>query len=196
MFITQKALARRTFLRGIGATLALPLLDSMVPALSGAPKSTPRLGFVYVPNGIIQEQWFPAMPGPLPADLPAILKPLSAFRDQVNVMGNLAHLQANSALRTRQMNFIAAEAARHSGPLVLVGDFNTPTESTLFRRTWKAYKSAFDEVAWAWGYTFFNRWTRVRIDHILVGNDGGVLDCWVAPNVGSPHRPVFARLPP
>ena len=70
MFITKKALARRTFLRGIGATLALPLLDSMVPALSAAPKSTPRLGFVYVPNGIIQEQWFPKTPGPLPADLP------------------------------------------------------------------------------------------------------------------------------
>jgi hypothetical protein len=96
MFITKKALARRTFLRGMGATLALPLLDSMVPALSAAPKSTPRLGFVYVPNGIIQEQWFPKTPGPLPADLPAILKPLAAFRDQINVMGNMAHLQANT----------------------------------------------------------------------------------------------------
>ena len=96
MFIMKKALHRRTFLRGIGATLALPLLDSMVPALSAAPKSTPRLGFVYIPNGIIQEQWFPATPGPLPADLPAILKPLAAFRDQFNVMGNLAHLQANT----------------------------------------------------------------------------------------------------
>ena len=96
MFITKKALARRTFLRGMGATLALPLLDSMVPALSAAPKSTPRLGFVYVPNGIIQEQWFPKTPGPLPADLPAILKPLAAFREQINVMGNMAHLQANT----------------------------------------------------------------------------------------------------
>ena len=96
MFITKKALARRTFLRGIGATLALPLLDSMVPALSAAPKSTPRLGFVYVPNGIIQEQWFPKTPGPLTADLPAILKPLAAFREQINVMGNMAHLQANT----------------------------------------------------------------------------------------------------
>jgi hypothetical protein len=96
MFITKKALPRRTFLRGVGVTLALPLLDAMAPALSAAPKATPRLGFVYVPNGIIQEQWFPAAPGPLPADLPAILKPLSAFRQQMNVMGNLAHLQANT----------------------------------------------------------------------------------------------------
>ena len=96
MFITKKALPRRTFLRGMGAALALPLLDSMVPALSAATKSTPRLGFVYVPNGIIQEQWFPARPGPLPTDLPPILKPLSAFREQFNVMGNLAHLQANT----------------------------------------------------------------------------------------------------
>jgi len=96
MFITKKALHRRTFLRGIGATLALPLLDSMVPALSAAPKTTPRLGFVYIPNGIIQEQWFPKTPGSLPADLPAILKPLAPFREQLNVMGNLAHLQANT----------------------------------------------------------------------------------------------------
>ena len=65
MFITKKALPAARFLRGMGVTLALPLLDSMVPALSAAPKLPPRLGFVYVPNGIIQEQWFPTTPGPL-----------------------------------------------------------------------------------------------------------------------------------
>ena len=58
MFITKKALPRRTFLRGVGATLALPLLDAMVPALSGAARrTTPRLGFIYVANGVIQDQW-------------------------------------------------------------------------------------------------------------------------------------------
>ena len=57
MIITKKALHRRTFLRGLGTTLALPLLDGMVPALSAlgntAAKPPVRLGFVYVPNGII-----------------------------------------------------------------------------------------------------------------------------------------------
>ena len=67
MIITQKALPRRTFLRGIGATLALPFLDAMVPAGSAVAvavtEPTRRLGFIYVPNGVIQEQWVPAMTG-------------------------------------------------------------------------------------------------------------------------------------
>ena len=65
MFVTKKALRRRTFLRGMGATVALPLLDAMVPALSAKPlKSTPRLGFIYIANGVIQDQWIPTTTGP------------------------------------------------------------------------------------------------------------------------------------
>ena len=57
MIIRKKALDRRTFLRGAGTALALPFLDAMVPALSAASvKGTPRLGFVYVSNGVIQNQ--------------------------------------------------------------------------------------------------------------------------------------------
>ena len=64
MFITKKALPRRTFLRGMGATLALPMLDAMVPALSAkAGDPVPRLGFIYVSNGVIQNQWTPATEG-------------------------------------------------------------------------------------------------------------------------------------
>ena len=97
MFVTKKALHRRTFLRGMGATLALPLLDAMVPALSLAKGSQParRLGFVYVPNGVIQEQWIPKATGTA-FDLPPILKPLEPVRSQLNVISNLAHLQANT----------------------------------------------------------------------------------------------------
>ena len=55
MFITKRALPRRTFLRGMGTTLALPLLDAMVPALTAtaqtAAQPTPRAGFIYVPHG-------------------------------------------------------------------------------------------------------------------------------------------------
>ncbi len=66
MFLTKVALPRRTFLRGMGATLALPLLDAMAPALSAkSVKPTPRLGFVYTPNGFIQEQWIPKTVGRL-----------------------------------------------------------------------------------------------------------------------------------
>ena len=67
MLITRKAIPRRTVLRGIGATLALPLLDAMVPALT-ALRKTParpvtRFGVMYVPNGMVMEQWTPAAEG-------------------------------------------------------------------------------------------------------------------------------------
>jgi hypothetical protein len=80
----------------MGATLALPFLDAMAPALaakSAAP--TPRLGFVYVPNGIIQEQFFPSAVG-AGFDVTRILAPLAPLRDHINVVSGLAHLQANT----------------------------------------------------------------------------------------------------
>src|SRR5439155_7964260 len=95
MFITKKALSRRTFLQGAGATLALPCLDAMVPALSAAAKPTPRLGFIYIANGVIQKQWNPSATGPL-SELPPILSPLEPVKDQLNVLSGLAHLQADT----------------------------------------------------------------------------------------------------
>ena len=81
MFISKMALPRRTFLRGLGATLALPLLDAMVPALSAlaatAAKPARRLGFVYVPNGVIQDEWVPASAG-AGFELSPTLGPLAA----------------------------------------------------------------------------------------------------------------------
>ena len=71
-FVTKRALPRRTFLRGIGATLALPLLDAMVPALAVTPAARRRLGFVYVPNGVIMDQWTPSS-GAAGLELPTIL---------------------------------------------------------------------------------------------------------------------------
>ena len=67
MFISKLSLPRRTFLRGVGATVALPLLDAMVPAFTaiGKTAAAPRLRFgaIYVPNGIIMNQWTPATVG-------------------------------------------------------------------------------------------------------------------------------------
>ena len=91
MIITKKALPRRTFLRGVGATLALPLLDSMVPALAAAPAQSPtRLSFVYVPNGMIMDQWTPATLG-RNYELTSILEPLAPFQDDMLVISGLAH---------------------------------------------------------------------------------------------------------
>jgi hypothetical protein len=96
VFITKKSLSRRTFLRGAGATVALPFLDAMVPALSAQTgKSTPRLGFIYFANGVIQNQWKPATTG-AGFELPPTLKPLSPVKDQLNVISGLSHLQADT----------------------------------------------------------------------------------------------------
>ena len=96
MFITKKALSRRTFLRGAGTTLALPFLDAMVPALAAKPVTvTPRLGFIYIANGVIQNQWNPATTGP-GFELTPTLKPLEGVKDQLNVISGLAHLQADT----------------------------------------------------------------------------------------------------
>ena len=96
MIVTKLALPRRTFLRGVGATLALPLLDSMVPALS-AMTTTParRVGFIYVPNGAEMDNWTPVGEG---ADFQfsPILSPLEPFRHQTLVLSGLAHLEANA----------------------------------------------------------------------------------------------------
>jgi endonuclease/exonuclease/phosphatase (EEP) superfamily protein YafD len=104
----------------------------------------------------------------------------------------LAELAANSAHRRAQSASVAAQAERVGGPLVLVGDFNTPPHSVLFREVWGGYADAFGSAGWGWGYSFIARRTVVRIDHILVGGGGRATRCWVGPNLGSPHRPVLA----
>jgi hypothetical protein len=96
MFLTKVALPRRTFLRGMGATLALPFLDAMAPALrANSAKPVPRLGFVYTPNGFIQDQWIPKTTG-AGYELTPTLKPLAAVKDNLLIVSNLAHLQANT----------------------------------------------------------------------------------------------------
>src|SRR5712671_2503687 len=86
MFVTKKALSRRTFLRGVGTAVALPLLDAMIPALSAASPPAPRLGFVYISNGVIQKQF----------EFAGILKPLEPLKDYLNVLSGLSHLQADT----------------------------------------------------------------------------------------------------
>jgi hypothetical protein len=99
MFVTKKHLPRRTFLRGVGVTLALPLLDSMLPAqtplVRTAANPAPRLGFVYVPHGAIMDQWTPAKEGK-DFEITRILKPLEPYRDRLNVISGLGHRAADS----------------------------------------------------------------------------------------------------
>jgi hypothetical protein len=91
MILLRKHLSRRTLLKGMGGTLALPLLDAMVPARA-AVKSPMRLGFFYFPNGIIMEQYTPAGEGSS-FEFTRILKPLEPFRENLLVLSGFA--QAN-----------------------------------------------------------------------------------------------------
>ena len=93
--IRRVRLSRRTLLRGIGTTVALPFLDAMNPAFSAAPSRLGnqipvRMAFSYVPNGIIMEDWTPVAAGALKA-LPSILEPISEFRNDVMLLSGLTH---------------------------------------------------------------------------------------------------------
>jgi hypothetical protein len=95
MFITQKHLGRRTFLRGLGATVALPLLDAMVPAFASNVKQSPRLGFVYVPHGMVMNRFTPDAVG-TGFELKDIAKPLEPYRNRLNIVSRLHHRAADS----------------------------------------------------------------------------------------------------
>ena len=96
--IFRRHLARRTFLRGAGATLALPFLDAMRPAFARAASVAPpvRLSFAYVPNGIIMPDWKPAEEGSA-YTFTRILKPLEPLREDVLVLSGLAMEIAGSS---------------------------------------------------------------------------------------------------
>ena len=93
--ILSRRLPRRTFLRGMGAAIGLPFLDAMVPALTSAyaaGKKPCRMAFVYVPNGVMMEDWLPETTGDagsLPDQLPRILEPAAEFRSDFMVLSGL-----------------------------------------------------------------------------------------------------------
>jgi hypothetical protein len=93
MFVSKKALSRRTVLRGMGATLALPLLDSMMPAFTAVAKSAAapvnRFGVMYVPNGMIMPNWVPIGEG-ANFELNTTMLPLAPFRNQITVVSGLS----------------------------------------------------------------------------------------------------------
>src|SRR3954451_22715002 len=115
MIITKKALPRRMFLRGMGTTLALPLLDAMIPAMTAlaATPASPvrRLGFVYVPMGATIARWTPQAVGRI-TELSPSLKSLAPFLDQVTVVSNLELKNAYSAGNHATANSAFLSAAK------------------------------------------------------------------------------------
>jgi len=100
MFLSRKHLSRRAVLKGAGATIALPLLDAMIPAGTAlaqtAAASSPRLGFVYFPHGALQDEWQPKQAG-RDFDFPFILKPLEPLREYVTVVSGLRNKGGESS---------------------------------------------------------------------------------------------------
>ena len=99
-FLTRKHLSRREVLKGAGATIALPLLDAMIPARTALAQTaaavSPRLGFVYFPHGALQEEWQPTKVG-RDFDFPFILKPLETMREHVTVVSGLRNKGGESS---------------------------------------------------------------------------------------------------
>ena len=92
MFVTRKHLTRRTVLRGLGATLGLPLLDAMIPARTAlaqtAAKTTPHVGFIYFPHGAVMNRWTPTSQGDI-GEFGDILKPLDKYKAMTTVFSNI-----------------------------------------------------------------------------------------------------------
>lgn len=133
MFITKTHLPRRTVLRGLATTLALPLLDSMVPALTAISRTAAapvrRLGVFYVPNGMAMWAWFPKTEGNIET-LPPTLQSLQPLKDHVLLLGGLGDEAANRTTR-------AGDHARSAGtfltcvPFKAISDSNVVAEVTM-----------------------------------------------------------------
>jgi hypothetical protein len=116
MILTKKALPRRTFLRGMGATLALPLLDAMVPSMTAqaATAANPirRLGFIYVPMGAHMPLWTPSGSDRV-GELSPTLGPLKSVVDQLTVVSNLELKNAYPGTHaTSNAAFLSAATAK------------------------------------------------------------------------------------
>ncbi len=119
MIITKKALPRRTFLRGMGATLALPLLDAMIPAATAATKSgvlpVRRLGYVFMPMGCDLGRWTPGGTDGTLGELSPILNSLGSVRNHVTALTNMELRNAYPGSHaTSNSSFLSAAKAKHT----------------------------------------------------------------------------------
>ena len=198
MFISKMALERRTFLRGMGVTLALPLLDAMVPAASAlaqtAAKPVRRLGFVYVPNGAVMKHWQPEGEGKL-TQLSPTLMPLEPFQDQVIVPIGLSQKQAEA---------LGDGNGEHSraGTVWLSGVHPKETEGADVRNGTTADQIAAQHIG---GDTPLTSLELAMEQTYLIGNCDNGYSCvytnsisWRTPTTPNPHetnpRIVFQRM--
>ncbi|WP_169307570.1 endonuclease/exonuclease/phosphatase family protein [Gemmatimonas aurantiaca] len=135
--------------------------------------------------------------------LEGILGDQGLLRDDTGLPNVPASLETdrfaiNADIRLRESERASYWSARHANttPIVVVGDFNMPVESSIFRAYWSALSSAFDAGGRGFGFTKHEgRWLRIRIDHVLFAPQWfETSGAWVGNDVGSDHRPVIADL--
>jgi len=136
MFVTKKHLSRRTFLKGVGVTVALPFLDAMVPAQTPlaltAAAGTSRYGFIYVPMGSIMKQWTPEKEG-TNFEFSPILKPLEKFRNNVTVITGM-HNSGEAGHSVSSATFISGTVPAKGNKLLL----NTTVDQMIARKIGQA----------------------------------------------------------
>src|SRR5437867_1739870 len=125
MFITKKHLSRRTFLQGAGVTIALPFLESMVPAATPAATPKTRFGAIYFPHGATMYKWTPQGEG-TNFEFSEILEPLKPYRDRINIISDLSHPSAYgggsaTSNHTRSAAAYLSGAQAKSGPQAYLG---------------------------------------------------------------------------
>ena len=119
MFLTKRHVSRRTVLKGACVTLALPLLDAMIPAVTALAKTpakpVSRLGFVFIPMGCDRSRWTPVDERGVLNELSPILQPLEPVKDQLTVVTNLRLEQSYPGTHdTSNAGFLSAAFARHT----------------------------------------------------------------------------------
>jgi len=103
-------------------------------------------------------------------------------------------LEGKSALRTFEHRFARRWVDSLPGPRLVLGDFNSPPESPMFREYWGGWQNAFSLTGRGLGGTRLNGWIRARIDHILADDQWTVVRSWLGPRLGSDHAPILADL--
>ncbi|MCG8468870.1 MAG: endonuclease/exonuclease/phosphatase family protein [Gemmatimonadetes bacterium] len=106
----------------------------------------------------------------------------------------IEEMGSNSITRDLESRRARRWANDGNDPRLIVGDFNMPTESAIYRRHWGDLTNAYSTVGVGFGHTRYNGWIRVRIDHILTGDGWRTVSSRVGPDLGSDHRPMIAEL--
>jgi vancomycin resistance protein VanJ len=101
---------------------------------------------------------------------------------------------ANTELRGIEARLARRWADAGAGPMLVAGDFNTPVESHIYRRSWSGLKNAFSARGRGFGMTRYNGWIRARIDHVLMEEGWRAEAAEVGPDAGSDHRPLIVDL--